>query len=428
MSTLAEIFDDGARAEIDALIAARGLAGGVTFSLLGPGGDALDIARGVGDGTGTALSPSHWVEHASLSKTVAAVFATQYYAAKGVAPTASVNELLGALGEAKTGGFKLVPAAGCPQAWADGVQLKHLMNHTGLGMHYVYGVPLDVPFPPVLELITGQHDTGAGLGLGYAAIEVSKEPGTAFGYSGGGFLVLQHLLEATEGRPIEEVMRGWMDRVGLRDFSFVPTDLPGKGPYAQGFMDDGTVVGGGVGRLAFPPLAAGAVGTPRALANFWAALHGAYAAGPDGSSLGGADDAPISHATAASVLRDHTADAGSVEFMNAEMGLGVFVATAGPNKVALHQAANEGFRGAYVVVFEGPDAGKGMVVVSNGDNDSAILNAEVMRLVLLRWGWAGVDADVLRRDAAFAFKDIPQEQIVNQAYKALVFDAFEPVS
>jgi hypothetical protein len=81
-----------------------------------------------------------------------------------------------------------------------------------------------------------------------------------------------------------------------------------------------------------------------------------------------------------------------------------------------------------VVVFEGPDAGKGMVVVSNGDNDSAILNAEVMRLVLLRWGWAGVDVGVLRRDAAFAFKDIPQEQIVNQAYKALVFDAFEPAS
>ena len=81
-----------------------------------------------------------------------------------------------------------------------------------------------------------------------------------------------------------------------------------------------------------------------------------------------------------------------------------------------------------MVVFEGPDAGKGMVVVSNGDNDSAILNAEVMRLVLLRWGWAGVDVGVLRRDAAFAFKDIPQEQIVNQAYKALVFDAFEPAS
>ena len=35
-----------------------------------------------------------------------------------------------------------------------------------------------------------------------------------------------------------------------------------------------------------------------------------------------------------------------MEFMN--MGL-VFVADAGPNRFAIHQAANDGFRGVYVV-------------------------------------------------------------------------------
>ena len=199
-ASLASLFGDDTTvgAEIDALIAARGLGGGVSVSLIAPGGEAVDLARGVaspdGDARGVPLTPAHWMEHASLSKTVASVFATQYYAAKGIPVTASVNGLFAALEaekEGSTSGFKLVPKAGCPQAWADGVQLRHLMNHTGLGMHYVYGVPLNKPFPPVLELITGQHDVHVGLKLGYAAIEVDKEPGTAFSYSGGGFLVLQ---------------------------------------------------------------------------------------------------------------------------------------------------------------------------------------------------------------------------------------------
>ena len=94
--------------------------------------------------------------------------------------------------------------------------------------------------------------------------------------------------------------------------------------------------------------------------------------------------------------------------------------------MALHQAANEGFRGVYLVCFEGPDAGKGMVVLSNGDNTSALLNAEVLRLLLKRWHWQGVDTAALAQDTGFAFQGIPQEQIVNLAYKALVFDAFTP--
>ena len=49
--------------------------------------------------------------------------------------------------------------------------------------------------------------------------------------------------------------------------------------------------------------------------------------------------------------------------MGAEMGLGVFVATMGENRVACHQAANDGFRGLYLMCMRGPDRGKGLVVL-----------------------------------------------------------------
>mmetsp|Transcript_10412 Transcript_10412/g.31220 ORF Transcript_10412/g.31220 Transcript_10412/m.31220 type:complete len:335 (-) Transcript_10412:1399-2403(-) len=319
----------------------------------------------------------------------------------------SVNAMLKQAGA----DFRLEAAAGCPAAWADEVTLAHLIDHTGLGMHYVNGVPRTVEMPAAISLIKGEHSED----LGYERILVHKKPGVTFGYSGGGFLVLQTLLEALESRSIEDIMRPFLDSVGMRDFSFVQREnLPGV-PYATGYFDDGSRVPGG--RLMFPPLAAGGLGSTRALANFWRHMLDAYAGGARG------DERPISHATAAAMLTA-AEDKGSGDFMNARMGMGVFVADAGPNRVALHQAANEGFRGMYLICFEGPDSGKGYVICSNGDNESAICIAKAVQYLLIKSGWQGINHDLLRSRQDFDFSGIKQEEIVNFAFKALVFDAF----
>jgi len=84
------------------------------------------------------------------------------------------------------------------------------------------------------------------------------------------------------------------------------------------------------GRLKFPPLAAGALCTPTSLLTFLCHLAYAYE-NPSGS--GG-----ISHGTAVAMLGDDALiDRGAVNFMRAKVGLGVFVAQAGDNKVMLHQ-------------------------------------------------------------------------------------------
>ena len=139
----------------------------------------------------------------------------------------AVNPLLAAAGSP----FRLKSAAGCPAEWADAVTLTQLLDHTGLGMHYVNGVPRSEPFPPVLDLISGTAEKPAP--HRYASLELTKAPGSAFGYSGGGFLVLQHLLECREGKPVAELLDADLRArggacVGL-GLSFA-TEPPGKSP------------------------------------------------------------------------------------------------------------------------------------------------------------------------------------------------------
>ena len=77
--------------------------------------------------------------------------------------------------------------------------------------HYVHGVPRGSRFPPVVDLISGTAAQPAP--HGYASLEVTKAPGTAFHYSGGGFLVLQHLVEATAAAPVADSVE--TDRYGF---------------------------------------------------------------------------------------------------------------------------------------------------------------------------------------------------------------------
>lgn len=220
----------------------------------------------------------------------------------------------------------------------------------------------------------------------------------------GGFILLQHIIETITKAPIHEATRGFLDACGMsREFTFAQeTELQiaeagGIFEMASGYMNDGSKVPHG--RKMFPAFAAGAHGTPRALLKFLEHLAIAYSA-PEGSG-------PISHATARSMI-DSTVDLGCVDFMAAEMGLGVFVGTAGENRFLMHQAANDGhnwilkartecaagFRGLFMVCFDGPDAAdgpKGFVLLANGDNNATLLNCDVTKAELMGSGFSGFD-------------------------------------
>ena len=100
-----------------------------------------------------------------------------------------------------------------------------------------------------------------------------------------------------------------------------------------------------------------------------------------------------------------------------------------PDRWMLHQAANDGFRGLFLVSFDGPSAAAngphGLVILSNGDNDAMLFNCAMARAMLEALEPAGFDLGRVPDVAAgFDTTGMRQEEIVNLGFKGLVLDAF----
>jgi malate synthase len=347
---------------------------------------------------GTAVNSQTFFELASLSKTLACTFAIDYFAKKEIPLSTPVNSLL-----AKTrSNFRIQAADNVAPNAGDRVTLEDLMNHTALNMHYVNGVPANLPMPPI-ENWLGNEANGK---LNPRAI---SEPGKKFQYSGGGYIVLEHLIASMEGKKIHDVAEPFLISTTKNALSFKQENLT-EHVYAHGYKSDGNSVDGT--RYMFPAFAAGAMGTAEGMMQFLIQLGKAYTF-PNSAER-------ISHDTAALML--HGKNKGSVEFMGASMGLGVFVAEAGSNRFAIHQGANDGFRCLYLYCYRGPDYGKGIVVLANGELNAVQFISEVAQIFLKELNFSGIDFE--KFSSQFDSTSMKQEEVVNRGYKERVFSAF----
>ncbi|MGZ3721399.1 MAG: 2-oxo-4-hydroxy-4-carboxy-5-ureidoimidazoline decarboxylase [Bdellovibrionales bacterium] len=334
---------------------------------------------------GLKVSENTYFELASLSKTLASCLALEYFRGKKIPLTSKVNDLF-----ANTSSpFRI------PGRWGDQVELTHLINHTALNMHYVNGIPANREMPKINELLTGNST------YDYPAVEVIHPPGTVFSYSGGGFLVLEHLLESLENKQAKDFL----------DLSFEQKTLPGI-EYAHGYFADGKEVPGT--RKMFPAFAAGAMGTAPAMLKFLIQLEKAF------HNLEGCGG--ISHETAVRML--HGTNLSSRSFMGADMGLGVFTLDAGPNRFAIHQGANDGFRALFVHCYDGPDSGNGFVILCNADTNGVAFVAEAAQIILTAMNLQGIDFSKFKKSVDL--DHVAPEKAVNFGYKEMLFNAFAP--
>jgi len=340
-------------------------------------------------------------EIASLSKVIGSCFAMEHFRATGVGLDAPLTRLLVECGS------QFRPTSHDPSHpdWPDRVQVAHLLRHEAFDRHYVRGVPATRAMPAIEEFLAGGA-TGEATPVG-----VAHEPGSRFAYSGGGFLVLEHLLARRFGSPIHQAVGPFLEALGMTRTSLeqVADPLP---EVVNCFRDDGTEVEGG--RLLFPALAAGVVATPTDVARFLVALARAHR---DVDGCG-----PISHDTAVRML--HGVDRGSRDFMGCDMGLGVFTIEAGPNRFAVHQGANDGARALMAHCFAGPDAGCGVVIAATGEECAVAAIAEIAQTVLGHLGVGGIDWS--RRGEPTDAGEAAPEQRVNLGYRDRLFHAFEP--
>lgn len=356
------------QAAIDQILKGHGKVAGVSVAMVQDGKNITTYSSGKARVTpNEPMTADHFLQCASLSKTVATAFAIEYFANRGIYMNTSVNQLLSTIPQA-IWRIQVAPTSTLAPHLANEVTLAMLVNHTALGMHYVYGIPMDKYNPTSLELLDG-----SAANYKYDTLYLERTPGQTFSYSGGGFVVLQYLIETIEQKDISEVTRAFLDECDLQEFTFTQLSGPLTARYAYGHITPAQEVNP---PLIFPPFAAGALCTPRALLRFLMHLGDAFQHRDEQSKYGG-----ISPQTAQIMLgKQSLLDLGAMNFMGAYIGLGVFVAHAGEyNQIMMHQAANDGYRGVYMYCFDGPDAGKGFLILLNGDNPGVLFQCELCR-------------------------------------------------
>jgi CubicO group peptidase (beta-lactamase class C family) len=243
----------------------------------------------------------------------------------------------------------------------DGVTIRRLLSHTaGISVPSVPWFPADSAIPRLEQMLSGlAGDKGP--------VRVEKQPGAAWSYSGGGYAIIQLLIEELSKQPFDEYMRAQVFKpLGMNSTSYIPrADLAARTGVLYG------ADGRPVPRYRLVGEAAGGLNsTVRDFVRFLAA----YVATDD--------QAPGRKIISPASLKLMTSPVAKVELpgVNGAMyglGHGVHRAATG-DLVVYHSGGNPGVRAYFLVSLT---QGNGMIVITNSDKGAPVLQ-EVIRL----WG------------------------------------------
>ncbi len=315
--------------------------------------DGFDLAwaRGYGApeaGSAEPVTADTLFQAASISKPVAAVGALALVQEGRLSLDADVN---GALRSWQVPQNELT--SGAP------VTLRGLLTHgAGLTVRGFPGYAAGEAVPTLLQVLDGSGPANS------APIRVEAVPGSRYSYSGGGYVVLQQLLEDVAGRPFDELLRQTvLDPIGMAHSTFEqPLPAGYHALAATGHRPDGPPV---AGRWhTYPEMAAaGLWTTPGDLALFALELMRAWK---------GEANRVLSPGMAREMLRRHIGG----------WGLGLAVEGHGAALHMLHEGWNQGFRALMVAFLE---AGQGAVVMTNSDNVDLLWEIAIGIAGVYRW-------------------------------------------
>ena len=243
------------------------------------------------------------------------------------------------------------------------VTLRRLLSHSaGLTVRGFGGYAAGEPVPDILQVLDGEEPANSD------PIRVDLVPGTQFRYSGGGYTVLQLLLEETTGELLPElIMNKLLEPLGMAHSSFwkpLPAELESlttSGHDSEGvphpghqFLDHGSTC-------------CGLWTTPGDLATFAIAIARAAQ---------GEDTTILSQELALAMISPAVGDT---------MGLGFSVGEQGQRSHFRHGGGNPGF-GCYLVLDR--NHGNGAAIMTNGQN-GGILFQEILRSIASEYDWPG---------------------------------------
>jgi CubicO group peptidase (beta-lactamase class C family) len=238
----------------------------------------------------------------------------------------------------------------------EGITVRRLLSHTaGLSVHGYAGQGPEEPPPPIAASLSGE----AG---GSFPVELLQAPGRGWLYSGGGYSVLQLLVEELTGRPFAAFMR----REVLVPLGMTASSFRWRRTAATARPHDRRGAGGPDFTFA-EQAAAGLVTTAPDLARFVAAAL----PGPKGEPLGRGVLRPAGVELALSPAP------GTDGRWGLGYGLGLLP---GGDLLAYHEGANRGWRAGLALL---PGRRAGIVVLANGDGGDDAIDAVVQRWLAL---------------------------------------------
>lgn len=222
------------------------------------------------------------------------------------------------------------------------VTVRELLSHSaGVNVHGFGGYEDGQPVPTLVQLLNGEPPANS------PAITVDLLPGTKFRYSGGGYCILQALIEDVTGKDFAEAARTTvLEPLGMKQSHY---HLPKKGAknYAAGHTSAGKVIAGK--RHIYPEsAAAGLYTTPSEYAQF-----GIFYINK--GKVGDKQLLPVK-------LVDEILHKQAKDQM---VGLGVFLFNGGFS----HNGSNAGFRCNAMFTLHGD----GFVIMTNGDSGDALM-------------------------------------------------------
>ncbi|MDO9334761.1 MAG: serine hydrolase domain-containing protein [Caulobacter sp.] len=242
------------------------------------------------------------------------------------------------------------------------VTVRRLLSHSaGVTVHGFAGYAPADPLPTPVQILSGAPPANN------PPVTVDTVPGSAWRYSGGGYMVLQQLAEEATGEPFAATLQ----RTVLAPAGMARSRLDQPLPPAlwanagKGHATDGRPLPGGA--MVFPELApAGLWSTPSDLARMAITLNA--------EATGGSDQL-MGRALAGEMLKSQAGD----------WGLGVDL-TAIPGEASFsHVGTNPGYQ-AYLIFI--PGRRQGLAVMTNGASQSGFF-LEIVMAVAREYGWPG---------------------------------------
>lgn len=240
------------------------------------------------------------------------------------------------------------------------VTLRGLLTHTaGLSVSGFPGYRAGSPVPSAIQVLSGEGPTNTD------PVESVAEPGSEWSYSGGGYTVLQVLVEDVSDQPFATFLQSAvLDPIGMeRSFYGLELNAAQEAQAAFGHRPDGSPVPGRWHR--YPELAAaGLWTTPTDLLTWSIEVL---------ESAAGRSNRVLSPEMTRQMLEPGMGD----------WGLGPEIS--GDGTRFLHTGSNQGYRCLLAVSNDGS---VGVAVMTNSDNGS-VLMAEIAYAVAQVYGWEG---------------------------------------